>query len=182
MMHKEDDVGHVLIRVKVFFKQLELRFRDGSRSLDFGLALGGGQALGRAGRLVLAIEGDETGIAIAERAIGSGHVLSVEVLHGLRWRLLAVIHFMVARRVENRNAGAGGDAQKFLVLVVDALGMLWGLPGDGISGPEHEGRGRIHSLYCTEDIAGNGRLGIARVRWTVVSGQDKDEFACVCWL
>src|SRR5215468_11077727 len=61
-------------------------------------------------------------------------------------------------------------------------GMLWGLPGDGISGPEHEGRGRIHSLYCTEDIAGNGRLSIARVRWTVVSGQDKDEFACVCWL
>src|SRR5215475_10228419 len=182
MMHKDDDVGHVLIRVKVFFKQLELRFRDGSRSLDFGLALGGGQALGRAGRLVLAIEGDETGIAIAERAVRSGHVLSVEVLHGLRWRLLAVIHFMVARRVENRNAGAGSDAQKFLVLVVDALGMLRGFPGDGISGPEDEGRGRIHFLYSAEDVSRNSGLRIAGVSRTVVSRQDKDEFACVCWL
>src|ERR1051326_7915446 len=105
----------------------------------------------------------ETGVAIAECAIRPGHVLSVEVLHGLGWRLVAVIHFMIARRVEVRNAGAGGDAQKFLVLIVHALGVLRVFSGDGIPGPEHEGRGRIHSLYSAEDVSRNGGLRIAGV-------------------
>src|SRR5579859_5679502 len=143
--------------------------------LDFGLAFGGGHALGHVGRFILAIERDKTGVAIAERAIRPGHVLSVEVLHGLGWRFLAVIHFMIPWRVEDRNAGAGGDAQKFLVLVVHALGVLRVFSGDGVPGPEHKGCGRIHSLHSAEDVSRNGGLRIAGVRRTVVARKHKSE-------
>ena len=80
---------------------------------------------------------------------------------------------MVAGRVENRDTGAGGDAQKFLVLVMHAFRMLGSFPGDGVPSPEHEGRGRVHSLYCTEDISRNSRLRIAGVRRTVVAGEEQ---------